>query len=903
MPVREQLPEVLRGDIGADLSPDSRAKLESIAHAAQAEGQLKFVRDECGARLRQGGATPGVDYLLSAVCALGGEVERAHQTLLALGERLAAASQWEPLAAVAERALALEETHAAAWLLVKAHEGLKKDPARIEALERAWSVMPDDLEIGLLLAMRLGEVGQGDHRRDLLSELMPRFAAEGRYAGLEEAALEFVEHDAHDGLVSLLGTLPVVAQKDAWSEAKLLLDASLGALEKAGRAGDCAPAVRLLVSRALERKGAATAEPFRDALVRTLRQKEAATLPDVERVIQESGLADPEQPLGAALERFDQIAALAPGRAVYHDSFGPGRVLSNDAEVVVLDFAKSRAHRMPYTAARRTLSPLLEDDPRLLLLTDPAELQRLRADEPGELLVRSLHAVGGSADAQKLKVFMVGTQLIAPAEWTAYWRRARGAAEKDPRIDHGRAFEQHYRLAPAGEIPRAAADAPLPNLEPRKSIKSNLTTLRKFLSQHPASEPALAQRFGRFVARAVLDEDADRADRARAGMYFVRWFPERSGEYIEVLKSLWEQGLSITDLPSEDEQLAVLEGSHAAGVESDAILSALDSRFSAVREVAERYREHLNDAGRSDLRRTLLQHAARYPSAALRMIEEALAGPPGADAWNIFVAAMMLIEDRPKPSVADKILRAIGEGGAFDTWLAGQMPAGEIALKVRVLLRQWRSSDRFLFPSIEAVERLGLPGEAALVREARQKRSEKLFSSVGQQAEDVELSVMTRATWVLLQKELDEMERELRTTIPATIQRARELGDLKENAEYHSAKLKQANVSQRVAALQLKLTRARFVDDSAFRPGVVGLGARVTLEGEAGRRILWILGEGEQHHGPEVVSFQSAVGRALMSRALGDEVELGEGDARKHWRIAAIERRLPEVQDSETTSG
>ena len=902
MSVREQIPEVLRGEVGADLSPDARAQIERIAHAAQADGELKFVRDECAARLRQSGATPGVEYLLAAVCALNGEVERAHQTLLALGERLGAAKQWEPLAAVAERALSLEETHAAARLLVRAHEGLGQDPARLAALERAFRILPDDLDLGLLFAVRLGEAGQGPRRRELLGELMPRFAAEGRYAGLEEAALEFVEHDALDGLVRLLQTLPVLASRDALGEAKQLVETALGPLERANRAGEVAAAFRTLVQRTLERGGAPAAEPFREPLVRALRQKEAGSLPDVERVLKESGLPDPEQPLAAALQRFDQIAALAPGRAVHHDSFGPGRVISNDAQVVVLDFAHAKGHRMPYAAARRTLSPLHENDPRLLRLTAPQELVRMRAEDPGELLVRALHAIGGAADAQKLKVFMVGSQLVPATEWTSFWRRARMAAEKDPRIDHARAFEQHYRLTPAGAV-RIEDRAPLPTLAPNKSIRSNLATLRKFLSQHPQAEPALAQRFGKYVARAVLDPEADRADRARAGMYFARWFPERREEWVEVLKTLWEQGLATTDLPAEDEQLAVLEGSHASGVESDAILSALDSRFAAVREAAARFEAQLDEAGRTDLRRTLLLHAPRYPSAALRLVEDALAGPPPADAWSVFVGALTLIEDKPKPSAADKVLRAIEPDGAFDRWLEGVQLPDEIALKVRVLLRQWRSSDRFLFPALEAVERLGMPEAAALVREQRQRRTDKLFAGVGQMAEESELVVMTRSTWARLQKELEDMERELRTTIPATIRKARELGDLRENAEYHSAKLKQANVSRRVAALQLKLARARFVDDAEWKPGIAGLGAEVRLEGPSGARVYWILGEGEQHHGPDVISFQSAVGRALMNRAVGDEVELGDGDARERWRIASIERRIPEVEDAEAAPG
>ena len=144
MAIKENLSSVLRGEESVDLSLQARERLESLAHDAHVEGRITTLRDECAARIKQGGASHAVEYLLAAACALNGEVERAHQTLLTLGEKLAAEKSWEPLAAVAERALGLEDTQAAARLLVKAHEGLRKDPARIEALERAWSIIPDD---------------------------------------------------------------------------------------------------------------------------------------------------------------------------------------------------------------------------------------------------------------------------------------------------------------------------------------------------------------------------------------------------------------------------------------------------------------------------------------------------------------------------------------------------------------------------------------------------------------------------------------------------------------------------------------------------------------------------------------------------------------------------------------
>jgi len=149
---------------------------------------------------------------------------------------------------------------------------------------------------------------------------------------------------------------------------------------------------------------------------------------------------------------------------------------------------------------------------------------------------------------------------------------------------------------------------------------------------------------------------------------------------------------------------------------------------------------------------------------------------------------------------------------------------------------------------------------------------------------------------------VERLERELRTTIPASIQKARELGDLRENAEFHSAKLKQANVSKLVRSLKLRLARARFVDDAEYKDGVVGLGTEVTLESDDEVATWWILGEGEQHHGDHVVSFQAPVGRALVGRTIGDEVELGEGERRRRYRVVSVERRLPPAENAASGS-
>ncbi|NOT34484.1 MAG: hypothetical protein HOP12_09975 [Candidatus Eisenbacteria bacterium] len=893
MALRDELSVILRGDACGDLSPASRERLESLAANAAETGALVSARDECASRLRQGSATHAVDYLLAAVCAHHGEIERANQTLLALGEKLAQAKSWEPLAAISDRSLGLEETGAGARLLVRAHEAIGKEPDRVQALRRAWAILPDDLDLGLQLAVRLLDVGEAAERRVLLAELTPRFALEKRYGGLEEAALEFAEHDDVEGLARLVQVLPTLALQGAFKESRQLADIALPRLVAAGRATELVDPLRKALAAAAEAGGEKAAKNFREPLVTALREGPGRSLPDAAGVIADSGLEDSEISALAALERYDLLAALPAGRSVFHGSFGAGRVVSNDADVVVLDFPKSRGHRMPYAAARRTLTPLDEGDLRLLLLQSPDQLKRMFDEEHAEVMVRSLKALGGKADAQGLKVFLVGYQLLPATEWTSFFRKAKSAAEKDVRIDHSRAFEQVWALADEDAEIGAMVEVPLPPLEPRKPVRSNLITLKKFLTQHPGAELALTKRFGRYVMRAMQDPEGERADRARAGLYFARWNSTRSPEWIEVLKTLWEQGLSITDLSGEDEQIALLEASHAAGVEADALLSALDSRYAAVRERAQGYREHLDEAGREALRRTLLDHAARYPAAALRMVEIELAKKlPPEDGWRILWSALALVEERPKPSTAEKVLGWIEIGGLFDRMLAGQPCGDEQRMRLTVLLRQWRSSDRYLFPALEIAARLGLHDAVAAVRASREQSTQRMFAQVGQQT-DTELSVMTRATWERQKKELERMERELRTTIPAAIQKARELGDLKENAEYHSAKLKQQTISQQVANLQLRLSRARFVDDAPSKPGVVGLGTEVMLESEGGSAMYWILGEGEQHHGDHVISFQSVVGRSLLGKNLGDEVELEIEGAVRRFKVKSVERKVP----------
>jgi transcription elongation factor GreA len=139
---------------------------------------------------------------------------------------------------------------------------------------------------------------------------------------------------------------------------------------------------------------------------------------------------------------------------------------------------------------------------------------------------------------------------------------------------------------------------------------------------------------------------------------------------------------------------------------------------------------------------------------------------------------------------------------------------------------------------------------------------------------------LTAAQKAQLEAELAELEGPKRAAAVEAIKTARAFGDLSENFEYHAAKNEQGLLEMRIRTLRDRLTRSVVVDEEAAEDGVVGVGSKVELEDEQGSRMeVEISSVGG-------VSPDSPVGRALMGRKAGDEVEI---DAPKGaWRARVL---------------
>jgi len=129
-----------------------------------------------------------------------------------------------------------------------------------------------------------------------------------------------------------------------------------------------------------------------------------------------------------------------------------------------------------------------------------------------------------------------------------------------------------------------------------------------------------------------------------------------------------------------------------------------------------------------------------------------------------------------------------------------------------------------------------------------------------------------------------------RPAIIDAIEEARAHGDLSENAEYHAAKERQGQVEAMIADIDDRLSRAMVIDPATLSGDKVIFGATVHLVDEDDKVIKYqIVGETEADAKIGRISYASPLGRALIGRQVGEEVEFSAPSGDKYFEISKIQ--------------
>jgi transcription elongation factor GreA len=140
-----------------------------------------------------------------------------------------------------------------------------------------------------------------------------------------------------------------------------------------------------------------------------------------------------------------------------------------------------------------------------------------------------------------------------------------------------------------------------------------------------------------------------------------------------------------------------------------------------------------------------------------------------------------------------------------------------------------------------------------------------------------------------LKEELFDLETNGRRTISQRILAARQLGDLKENAEYHAAKEDQAHLETRIKRLRQRLRNAVVEEAQTEHPSFTFGRTAEVRDVDTGSVQTWtIVGSTEANRAEGKLSAESPVARALLGRELGEVVEVDTPRGTRRLRIEKL---------------
>src|SRR6187551_3569181 len=138
-------------------------------------------------------------------------------------------------------------------------------------------------------------------------------------------------------------------------------------------------------------------------------------------------------------------------------------------------------------------------------------------------------------------------------------------------------------------------------------------------------------------------------------------------------------------------------------------------------------------------------------------------------------------------------------------------------------------------------------------------------------------------------EEIATLERELKVELPKEIQRARELGDLRENAEYKAAKERQDIVNARIAMLKKRVGEISMINLDRIPHDRAGFGSTVHLK-ENGETVIYQLVMPEEADAEKgMISTSSPIGRAILNKEEGDEIKVVTPNGARKFELIKVQ--------------
>jgi transcription elongation GreA/GreB family factor len=587
----------------------------------------------------------------------------------------------------------------------------------------------------------------------------------------------------------------------------------------------------------------------------------------------------------------DQLEKLRPPTYCLHKSWGFGRVAEWNLifNQILIDFPGKKGHAMQlsYAADNLTVIP-----PEHFLAKKAVSLQsvkELAKKDPAALMRNVLESLGGSATVNQVSQLMIG-DLFTEAEWKRWWDSTKKLLSKDghflipskksepielraEKISRGNDLIATWSQARQPKDQAAALDQIIKFHtefdQPESQLQPIIALIEEVATRNQRLNPALV--FELIMGRDDLIERSPNLTAGKPDLTLHRLIVEEEARLVAILPKL----------PAGKER-RVLQALPAALGASWSVRGLQLMQSNHARAVLQIPRV-FSEAGLQDEFRTFLNRGIREHS----LTSETLAWlckDRGGD-WN----------DLIMPDLLAAILSALERDQHNETSRGSKLR--DLLLDDRTLI-----GDMFTGAEVgvarDAMRRLMLtPVFDELTKRSLLARIIKLYPELesvitGEQKEEKSAALVV--SWSSLDKRKAEFEDLVNKKIPENSKEigvARSYGDLRENFEFKAAKEMQAVLMRRKSELETALHNARGTSFENPDTSQVSIGTVVTLKNVDTEKeeVYSVLGawDGDPERG--IISYQTAIGQALLSHRVGEVVTLTEEHDIRRFEIISIE--------------
>ncbi len=590
-----------------------------------------------------------------------------------------------------------------------------------------------------------------------------------------------------------------------------------------------------------------------------------------------------------------KLESMQPGSYCIHQSWGFGQIKEYDAasSKLIIDFEGKEGHRMDPGFCVVTMQVLPPEHLLVRKETEPDAIEELVSNQQAELVVELLKQYPNGATSA-VEVESLLTQVVGADKFKKWWTATKKILAKDPRIAVPPRKTGMYVLR---EDPVSIEDELIEEYNSTQSAKRRVLIADKLL-ETVKEKPEIKEQLAVILhglATAVKDSNQISAAEKLRGA----WIRNDLANILEVDIADFEPQLNelvadvvgldalLTDLPTnlQSRALALIKETHPADWKelSFSLLKSSSGKFTT---------DCVNFLLENGFDEELLETFERWQT------EQNLKEP--VLLWIVKNRNSRKYGNLVRPMIKPRLLNAI--------FYAIDYEALQIVTSRRIPLAEILSEDAELIPDLLAeadsetardlANNLLLnQGFEELTKKSLLARFIKIFPAVQSL---LETSEETKATGLVVSREsydkaVAEYDDLVTKQIPENskaIGVARELGDLKENSEYKMAKQDQSLLLARRNKLEMDLQRAKISDFSEIGTENIGIGSIVKLLDEkSDKEITYtILGAWDSDPEKQIISYQTPLGKALLGKAPGDEVELHIEGVDSLLKIMKIER-------------